>query len=144
MGATNMKDDSGANGCKDAAHPFGRTTSYFTFAHRMRPTFYNESMGPNGIYVSQDTILSQRTLLSSTTTCLSLLPTSRRSLHSSLKPLDQTESSPSHSLSQLLATSTSSTSLCTVMAVVQRAKSTMPMLIWALRCTCTCKHGWTS
>merc|ERR1712166_1376599 len=49
--ATNMKDDSGANGCKDAAHPFGRTTSYFTFAHRMRPTFYNESMGPNGIYV---------------------------------------------------------------------------------------------
>merc|ERR1711865_1247414 len=49
--ATNMKDDSGANGCKDAAHPFGRTTSYFTFAHRMRPTFYNESMEPNGIYV---------------------------------------------------------------------------------------------
>merc|ERR1711906_68672 len=46
--ATNMKDDSGANGCKNAAHPFGRTTSYFTFAHRMRPTFYNESMGPNG------------------------------------------------------------------------------------------------
>merc|ERR1711966_226247 len=35
----------------DAAHPFGRTTSYFTFAHRMRSTFYNESMGPNGIYV---------------------------------------------------------------------------------------------
>merc|ERR1712195_69283 len=47
----NNYDDSGANGCKDAAHPFGRTTSYFTFAHRMRPTFYNESMGPNGIYV---------------------------------------------------------------------------------------------
>merc|ERR1711957_647119 len=49
--ATNMKDDSGANGCKNDAHPFGRTTSYFTFAHRMRKTFYNESMGDNGIYV---------------------------------------------------------------------------------------------
>jgi len=49
--ARNMKDDDSKNGCKDTAHPAGRTTSYFTFAHRMEPAFYNRSMGDNGIYV---------------------------------------------------------------------------------------------
>jgi len=49
--ATEMKDDTGANGCKDAMHPGGRTTSYFTFAHRTRPTFNKEIMGDNGYFV---------------------------------------------------------------------------------------------
>jgi len=49
--ATEMRDETGANGCKDATHPKGRTTSYFTFAHRMAPSFYNETLGDNGIFV---------------------------------------------------------------------------------------------
>jgi hypothetical protein len=49
--ATNMRDADGKNGCKTDSYPSGRTTSYFTFAHRMRDTFYNESLGDNGIYV---------------------------------------------------------------------------------------------
>eukprot|EP00656_Telonema_subtile_P017856 TRINITY_DN1962_c0_g2_i1.p1 TRINITY_DN1962_c0_g2~~TRINITY_DN1962_c0_g2_i1.p1 ORF type:complete len:440 (-),score=105.29 TRINITY_DN1962_c0_g2_i1:73-1392(-) len=49
--SSNMKDSDSKNGCRDAAHPSGRTTSYFTFAHRMDPGFYNRSMGENGIYV---------------------------------------------------------------------------------------------
>jgi hypothetical protein len=49
--AKNMKDDDGSNGCKNAKHPAGRTTSYFTFAHRMDSGFYNRSLGDNGIYV---------------------------------------------------------------------------------------------
>merc|ERR1711998_766990 len=49
--ATEFKDDSGANGCKDDAHPKGRTTSYFTFAHRTRDNFHEEIMGDNGYFV---------------------------------------------------------------------------------------------
>merc|ERR1711937_577037 len=49
--AKNMKDADGSNGCSNAKHPAGRTTSYFTFAHRMDPGFYNRSLGDNGIYV---------------------------------------------------------------------------------------------
>jgi len=49
--AKNMKDADGSNGCRNAKHPAGRTTSYFTFAHRMDPGFYNRSLGDNGIYV---------------------------------------------------------------------------------------------
>merc|ERR1711990_624771 len=49
--STEMKDDSGANGCKDAKHPNGRTTSYFTFAHRTRDDFHSTIMGDNGYYV---------------------------------------------------------------------------------------------
>jgi hypothetical protein len=49
--ATNMRDEDGANNCRNSQHPAGRTTSYFTFAHRMAETFYNESLGDNGIYV---------------------------------------------------------------------------------------------
>merc|ERR1712194_437483 len=53
--ARNMKDDDSKNGCKDTAHPAGRTTSFFTFASIMNATFYNNSLahipaaiGPNG------------------------------------------------------------------------------------------------
>merc|ERR1711904_590779 len=42
-----MKDDSGANGCKNARHPKGRTTSYFTFAHRTRDTFVEQAVQHN-------------------------------------------------------------------------------------------------
>ena len=49
--ATEMKDDDGANGCKDAIHPEGRTTSYFTFAHRTRDDFAATIMGDNGYFV---------------------------------------------------------------------------------------------
>jgi hypothetical protein len=49
--AKSMRDEDKTLGCRDDAHPNGRTTSYFTFAHRMRPTFYNESLGENGLYV---------------------------------------------------------------------------------------------
>jgi len=49
--AKNMRDEDGSNGCKDDKHPSGRTTSYFTFAHRMDEGFYNRSLGENGIYV---------------------------------------------------------------------------------------------
>merc|ERR1712216_656783 len=48
---TEMEDETGENGCKDAAHPKGRTTSYFTFAHRTRTSFTDEIMGNNGYYV---------------------------------------------------------------------------------------------
>merc|ERR1711981_1356205 len=48
---TEMEDETGENGCKDAAHPKGRTTSYFTFAHRTRTSFTKELMGKNGYYV---------------------------------------------------------------------------------------------
>merc|ERR1711934_578376 len=48
---TEMEDETGENGCKDAAHPAGRTTSYFTFAHRTRTSFTKELMGNNGYYV---------------------------------------------------------------------------------------------
>jgi len=48
---TEFEDADGANGCKDDAHPDGRTTSYFTFAHRTRDTFTEEIMGKNGYYV---------------------------------------------------------------------------------------------
>merc|ERR1712193_417795 len=48
---TEMEDETGENGCKDAAHPKGRTTSYFTFAHRTRTSFTKELMGNNGYYV---------------------------------------------------------------------------------------------
>jgi len=46
-----MEDEDGSNGCKDAVHPEGRTTSYFTFAHRTRDTFGTEIMGKNGYFV---------------------------------------------------------------------------------------------
>lgn len=49
--STEMKDDTGANGCKDAVHPGGRTTSYFTFAHRTRDDFYETVMNDNGYFV---------------------------------------------------------------------------------------------
>jgi len=59
--STEMKDDSGANGCKDAQHPQGRTTSYFTFAHRSHKvpgtpfqkegSEWNKILGPNGYFV---------------------------------------------------------------------------------------------
>merc|ERR1712010_359527 len=48
---TEMEDETGENGCKDAVHPKGRTTSYFTFAHRTRTSFTKELMGNNGYYV---------------------------------------------------------------------------------------------
>jgi len=46
-----FKDESGANGCKDTAHPEGRTVSYFTFAHNTRDNFWTENMGSNGYFV---------------------------------------------------------------------------------------------
>jgi len=49
--ASEMKDDDGSNGCKDALHPGGRTTSYFTFAHRTRDDFHKTIMGDNGYFV---------------------------------------------------------------------------------------------
>merc|ERR1712072_1644202 len=49
--STEMKDESGDNGCKDDVHPKGRTTSYFTFAHRTRTEFTEEILGDNGYYV---------------------------------------------------------------------------------------------
>merc|ERR1711998_183213 len=49
--AGEMRDTDGANGCKTDKHPAGRTTSYFTFAHRMAKNFYNDTLGENGIYV---------------------------------------------------------------------------------------------
>merc|ERR1712086_15790 len=49
--ATEMKDDDGANGCKTDLHPQGRTTSYFTFAHRTRDDFHSTIMGDNGYFV---------------------------------------------------------------------------------------------
>jgi len=48
---TAMRDEDGSLGCRDDAHPDGRTTSYFTFAHRMAPEFYNDTLGENGIFV---------------------------------------------------------------------------------------------
>jgi len=44
-------DADGANGCKNAAHPEGRTVSYFTFAHRTRDDFWTTLMAPNGYFV---------------------------------------------------------------------------------------------
>jgi len=49
--ATNMRDADKTNGCRTDKYPSGRTTSYFTFAHRMADTFYNDTLGDNGIYV---------------------------------------------------------------------------------------------
>jgi len=49
--STEMKDDSGANGCKNARHPQGRTTSYFTFAHRTRDDFYKTVFNENSYFV---------------------------------------------------------------------------------------------
>merc|ERR1711934_874207 len=46
-----MEDEDGSNGCRDAKHPEGRTTSYFTFAHRTRDNFAAEIMGKNGYFV---------------------------------------------------------------------------------------------
>lgn len=46
-----FKDDSGSNGCKNAAHPEGRTVSYFTFAHNTRADFWTKNMGSNGYFV---------------------------------------------------------------------------------------------
>ena len=48
---TSLRDAAGTNGCRNDAHPFGRTISFHTVAHRMSPTFYNDSLGENGIYV---------------------------------------------------------------------------------------------
>jgi hypothetical protein len=49
--STEMQDKTGDNGCKNTAHPSGRTTSYFTFAHRTRDDFTKTIMGDNGYYV---------------------------------------------------------------------------------------------
>jgi len=49
--STAMEDESGANGCRDASHPEGRTMSYFTFAHRTRDNFGDTIMGKNGYFV---------------------------------------------------------------------------------------------
>jgi len=49
--STEMKDDDGSNGCKNAIHPQGRTTSYFTFAHRTADDFHANFMGDNGYFV---------------------------------------------------------------------------------------------
>jgi hypothetical protein len=49
--ADEMKDDTKENGCRDAMHPEGRTTSYFTFAHRTRTNFTEEILNENGYYV---------------------------------------------------------------------------------------------
>jgi len=49
--STEMKDESGANGCKNARHPEGRTTSYFTFAHRTRDDFYKTVFNDNSYFV---------------------------------------------------------------------------------------------
>jgi len=46
-----MEDEDKSNGCRDEMHPEGRTTSYFTFAHRTRTNFTQEIMGKNGYYV---------------------------------------------------------------------------------------------
>merc|ERR1711959_95318 len=46
-----MKDDTGANGCKNARHPKCRTTSYFTFAHRTRDDFYKTVFNENSYFV---------------------------------------------------------------------------------------------
>jgi len=44
-------DTDGANGCRDAIHPEGRTVSYFGFAHRMRDNFGETVLGKNGYFV---------------------------------------------------------------------------------------------
>jgi len=49
--AENMRDADGSNGCRNTKYPSGRTVSYFTFASRMDPGFYNRALGENGIYV---------------------------------------------------------------------------------------------
>merc|ERR1711865_390244 len=46
-----MEDEDGSNGCRDAVHPEGRTTSYFTFAHRTRDDFGTTIMSKNGYFV---------------------------------------------------------------------------------------------
>merc|ERR1711934_746279 len=46
-----FEDVDSKNGCRTPAHPEGRTTSYFTFAHRTRDTFAAEIMGKNGYFV---------------------------------------------------------------------------------------------
>lgn len=45
-----LLDADSSRGCRDAQHPKGRSVSYFTFAHRMKPSF-NDVLGPNGYYV---------------------------------------------------------------------------------------------
>jgi len=49
--STEMEDVKSENGCRDARHPEGRTTSYFTFAHRTRTDFKDTVMGKNGYFV---------------------------------------------------------------------------------------------
>jgi len=49
--STEMKDADGSNGCKNAVHPEGRTTSYFTFAHRTADDFHANFLGDNGYFV---------------------------------------------------------------------------------------------
>jgi hypothetical protein len=46
-----FEDKDGSNGCRTDTHPGGRTTSYFTFAHRTRDDFYETLMGENGYFV---------------------------------------------------------------------------------------------
>lgn len=46
-----FEDVDGKNGCRDELHPGGRTTSYFTFAHRTRDDFKDTIMGKNGYFV---------------------------------------------------------------------------------------------
>jgi len=49
--ATNMVDEDSKFGCRNAAHPDGRSTSFFTFAHNIRDDFYETVMGKNGYFV---------------------------------------------------------------------------------------------
>ena len=49
--ARNLRDETGEFNCKNAAHPEGRTVSYFTFAHDQSLEFTNDVLGANGYYV---------------------------------------------------------------------------------------------
>lgn len=48
--ATNLRDEDGKFGCRDAKHPKGRSISYFTFAHDQSPAF-TKLLGANGYFV---------------------------------------------------------------------------------------------
>jgi hypothetical protein len=47
----NMEDVDSTTGCRNAKHPEGRTTSFFTFAHAIRDDFKDTVLGKNGYFV---------------------------------------------------------------------------------------------
>ncbi len=56
--AKNLLDEDNQFGCRDEAHPTGRSVSYFCFAHDIfekngnaTPSPFNDLLGPNGYYV---------------------------------------------------------------------------------------------